>query len=65
MVDDKDPRRADVPVDAPEADVAEQERSWKEQGDERPEIPPDAPEADVLEQSRAADLDDDEWERGD
>jgi hypothetical protein len=64
MDENRDPRRADVPVDAPEADVAEQTRDWKEDGNERPAIPPDAPEADVLDQARSADLDDDEWERG-
>jgi hypothetical protein len=64
MTKDRDPRRADVPVDAPEADVAEQKRGWTEDEEERTTIPPDAPEADVLEQSRSADLDDDEWDRG-
>ena len=57
--------KREVPVDAPEADVAEQSRDWKDDDDERhPSIPIDAPEADFLEQERSADLDDDEWERG-
>jgi len=65
MSQDKDPRRAEVPVDAPEADVAEQSRDWDDDADERPEpIPIDTPEADFLDQKRSADLDDDEWERG-
>jgi hypothetical protein len=55
-----------IPVDAPEADVAEQSREWKDDDDERrPAIPIDAPEADFLEQERTAGLDDDDWERGD
>ena len=55
------PRRktSDVPLDAPEADVLEQEREWVDEGSERPRaVPIDAPEADVLDQSRPADLDD-------
>ena len=56
--------KRDVPVDAPEADVAEQEREWKEGDDEpRPAIPIDAPEADYLEQERSAGLDDDDRDR--
>jgi hypothetical protein len=53
----------DIPVDAPEADVLEQERSW---GDEEPvvepgaEVPIDAPEGDVLDQQRDATPDDEE-----
>lgn len=59
-------QKREVPVDAPEADVAEQSREWKDDDDERrPRIPIDAPEADYLEQKRSAGLDDDEWERGD
>jgi hypothetical protein len=60
-----DDEKREVPVDAPEADVAEQSRDWKDDDDERPiPIPIDTPEADFLEQKRSADLDDDEWERG-
>jgi hypothetical protein len=56
--------RRKVPVDAPEADVAEQSRDWKDDDDERPTpIPIDTPEADFLEQERSAGLDDDERER--
>ena len=58
--------KREVPVDAPEADVAEQSRDWKDDDDEpRTTIPIDAPEADVLEQERPAGLDDDDWERED
>jgi hypothetical protein len=58
--------KREVPVDAPEADVAEQERDWKDDDDDRPKpIPIDAPEADYLEQERSAGLDDDDRDRGD
>jgi hypothetical protein len=54
-----------VPVDAPEADVAEQSRDWKEDDEERQGPPPiDVPEADFLEQERSADLDEDDREDG-
>lgn len=53
----------EVPLDAPEADVLEQERSWGgEEAAPPPAIPPDAPEADVLEQARPADLEEDDRE---
>jgi hypothetical protein len=49
----------EVPVDAPEADVLEQDRGWVDQDDTRlGPLPPDAPEADVLDQRREAGLDD-------
>lgn len=55
----------DVPPDAPEADVQEQERDWKETDEEKhKEIPVDVPEADALEQERAADLDDEARDPG-
>lgn len=51
----------EVPLEAPEADVLDQERSWAPGEDvPAPAIPPDAPEADVLDQSRAAGLEEDE-----
>ena len=58
---DEETPAPEVPLDAPEADVLDQERPWDPAGPVTPpSIPIDAPEADVLEQSRPVDLDDDE-----
>lgn len=63
--DERKPRRAEVPADAPEADVAEQSRDWKDDEDDKhTEVPIDAPEADFLDQERSAGIDDDERDRG-
>lgn len=55
----------ELPIDAPEADAAEQAEPWtddEEEGSERrPRVPLDAPEADTLDQWRAADLEEDEY----
>lgn len=54
----------EVPIDAPEGDVAEQSRPWSDEEEPgRPRIPIDAPEADVLDQSREAGLDDEDRDR--
>lgn len=55
---------AEIPPDAPEADVQEQARDWTEPGDDDKitDVPIDAPEADVLDQHRPADLDDEDRE---
>ena len=57
-----------LPLDAPEADAAEQQRGW---GAEEPDkddknarkVPPDIPEADYLDQTRDAGLEDEERSR--
>jgi hypothetical protein len=57
--------RRDLPLDAPEADAAEQKRDWKDEGPDKDTsgIPPGTPEADYLDQTRDAELDEEERNR--
>ncbi|MGH3728765.1 MAG: hypothetical protein ACRDTU_08435 [Micromonosporaceae bacterium] len=50
------------PIEAPEADAAEQSRSVRPDGDVRPSVSLEVNEADAVEQSRAV-ADDDEYDR--
>jgi hypothetical protein len=61
--------RQDLPLDAPEADAAEQRREWDDEEPDKDDekarhVPPDIPEADYLDQAREAGLEEEDRSRG-